>query len=144
MNKTVDDYFIVREKDVPAIVNFLDDKIYEFNGAMTTRKDASLFAYTVRDTDTTIIAGITGWTWAGACEITLFWIEERWRGFGIGTKLLGAAEMEAKNKECSKVLVRSYNFQAPFFYQKFGYRVEHILEDFPEGYKAYTLVKDLK
>jgi ribosomal protein S18 acetylase RimI-like enzyme len=57
--------------------------------------------------------------------------------------LLEAAEVEAKSKGCLTILVRSYSFQAPQFYERHGYKIEHILNGFPEGYSYYILQKGL-
>ena len=57
--------------------------------------------------------------------------------------LLEAAEVEAKSKRCRTILVKSYSFQAPHFYERYGYKKEHILNGFPEGYNYYTLVKKI-
>jgi hypothetical protein len=60
---------------------------------------------------------------------------------GIGKMLLEAAETEAKSKGCVSILVRSYSFQAPHFYERYGYEVQHIVNGFPNGYNYYILLK---
>ena len=35
-------------------------------------------------------------------------------------------------------------FQAKPFYEKLGYKVVHEMDDYPKGYKCYTLFKELK
>jgi len=54
---------------------------------------------------------------------------------------LKAAEEEAKNKNCSIILIKTYEFQAPGFYEKNGYKIQQLIEDFPKGYKYFTLTK---
>jgi len=78
-----------------------------------------------------------------ACEITQLWVGEHARNQGIGTMLLEAAEEEAKSKVCVTILVKSYSFQAPQFYERNGYRIEHILDGFPEERAHYTLTKSI-
>jgi len=130
-------------KDPLQIVNLLEDRIYEFNSKKIMKYDGSLFAKTVNDEHGTLVAGIAGWTWAGICEITELWVDENVRKNGIGKKLLEAAEREAKSKGCFTILVRSFSFQAPHFYERYGYRIEHILSNFPDGYNYYFLKKQL-
>jgi GNAT superfamily N-acetyltransferase len=124
-------------------VRFLEDMIYEHNASKTNRKNGKLFSKLIYDPGKKIIAGITGWTWAGACEITLLWVKEEYTRKGFGKILLKAAEAEAKKEKCKTILLRSYSFQAPLFYQKFGYKVEFETKDFPDGHSYFCLIKRL-
>ncbi len=136
-----EEYSVQNAKDTQAVVNILEDKIFEFNSRTTNKLDGNLFAKIVQDGHGAIVAGIAGWTWAGACEITYLWVEEGLRNKGIGKKLLLAAEQEAKQKNCGTILIRSYSFQAPLFYERNGFKVAHIIEGFPPGYDYYTVIK---
>ena len=122
-------------------IQFLDDKVYEFNAAAINKYDGNLFTRIIRDQNNDIIAGISGWTWAMVSEITLLWVKEEYRNNGLGKILLKAAEEEIIKKGCTTILLRSYSFQAPLFYEKNGYKTVYILDDFPNGYKHYNLVK---
>jgi len=124
-------------------IQFLDDRIYEHNAAQTNKDDGKLFSKFIYDSEKNIVAGITGWTWAGACEITLFWVRYDHRNKGYGESLLNAAEAEAKNEKCKSIFLRTYSFQAPGFYQKLGYSVEHEIKDFPYGHSSFCLIKRL-
>jgi len=134
------EYKIETPSNHQQIIQFLDDRIYEFNSKIINRLDGQLFSKIISEKEE-IIAGIAGWIWANACEITLLWVKEEYRQKGLGEKLLRAAEEEAIDANCSVILIRSYMFQAPFFYEKQGYKTEHIIEDFPKGQKYYTLIK---
>jgi GNAT superfamily N-acetyltransferase len=123
------------------VIQFLEDKIYEFNSSTINKYEGTLFTKIIRDRNSNIIAGISGWTWAMVSEITLLWVEEEYRKNGIGKALLKAAEDEIIKKACTTILLRSYSFQAPSFYEKNGYKTVYILDDFPGGYKHYNLVK---
>ena len=48
---------------------FLDDRIYEFNASATGISDGRSMAFTVRDSESEIIAALSGHTWRGTCEI---------------------------------------------------------------------------
>ena len=123
------------------VIQLLEDRIYEHNSTETHDDDGCLFSTVVRNEDSDIIAGIAGWTWAGICEITQLWVDKEVRNMGIGKILLEAAEFEARNKGCLNILVRTYSFQAPYFYQKYGYRIEHVLKAFPKAYDYFILLK---
>jgi ribosomal protein S18 acetylase RimI-like enzyme len=122
---------------------FLEDRIYEHNAAQTNRHDGELFSNWMYDSGKSIVAGIIGWTWAGACEITLFWVKQEYRNKGYGEILLKAAEAEAKKKKCKAIILRTYSFQAPGFYQKYGYTVECETKSFPDGFNYFYLMKRL-
>jgi len=123
------------------IMKFLEDKIYEHNSSAINKSDGAFFSRIVRDENDEIIAGIAGWTWASACKITQLWVGENARKNRIGTLLLMAAETEAKSKGCLTIMVESYSFQAPHFYERHGYKITHMLNDFPPGYDYYILSK---
>jgi len=125
------------------VIQFLEEKIYEFNSTRIDKHDGDYFTRIIRDGSNSIIAGIAGWTWAGICEITQLWVTESKRKNGMARILLEAAEGEAKSKQCFTIMVRSYSFQAPRFYEKNGYKIEHVLDSFPGGYKYYILTKKI-
>jgi len=125
-------------------VQFLEDRIYEHNSSTIKKYDGSPFSKIIRGPKREIIAGISGWTWATACEISALWVKEEYRNRQLGTRLLASAEEEAIRNKCTVIIVKSYSFQAPFFYQKYGYEIAHIMDDFPKGYRYYTLTKALK
>jgi GNAT superfamily N-acetyltransferase len=137
------EYEIEIGRDSQHLINVLEDKIYEFNSRAIDRHDGSLFTRVVRDENGNIVAGLAGWTWADACEITHLWISTELRNKGIGTKLLRAAEEEAKSKNCNVILVKTYGFQAPRFYEINDYKIQQVIEDFPKGYRYFTLSKTI-
>lgn len=135
------DLRVEQTEDAERVSSFLEDRLYEHNSSAIGKDDGRLFSRVVRDASGSIVAGIAGWTWAGACEVTQFWVSQSVRNKGIGTMLLQAAEEEARARNCTRVLVKTYSFQAPTFYQKHGYSVQHVIADFPEGHRYFTLMK---
>ena len=127
----------------PKDVSFLEDRINEFNIAATGFDDGELLSIFVRDEKGEITAGIYGWTWGGACEIRSLWVHENLRGQGIGRDLLARAEAEALRRGCRQIVLDTHSFQAPDFYQKYGYRVIGIHDDYPRGHQIYYLEKKL-
>ncbi len=123
---------------------FLDDRLYEFNSSQTGKDDGELFGVFIRDESREILAGLSGWTWAQACEIREVWVQPAWRRQGYGRRLLEAAEGEARSRGCRVILLSSYSFQAPAFYQKLGYELAWQLDDFPPGHRYCFLVKRLR
>ena len=77
-------------------VRFLEDRLYEYNVEKTGADDGQWLAYFFRIAQQTIYAGLEGWTWCASCHIRTVWVHKDLRGQGIGTKLLQAAEQEAR------------------------------------------------
>ncbi len=86
--------------------------------APTHRRELTLKAH---DADGRLVAGLSGWTWGTCAAISMVWVREDQRGEGWGTRLMAAAEDEARNRGCERAAVSSFTFQAPGFYQRLGY-----------------------
>ena len=125
----------------PDDLQFLEDRLYEYNSRQVGRQDGQSFAFFIRNDRQEVLAGLSGWTWADACEILSLWVHPDWRGQGYGRELLAAAEQEAQARGCQVILITSYSFQAPAFYQKCGYELAWQLNDFPPGHTHCILVK---
>src|ERR1700759_5045032 len=80
------------------VIELLEDKLYAHNAKKLARDDGRLFSMIVKSENNDILAGIAGWTWAGACEITQLWVDEAVRKEGLGKRLLKAAEEEAQSQ----------------------------------------------
>ncbi len=122
---------------------FLDDQINAYNVEQTGIRDGTLVACFVRDNAHQILAGIYGWTWGGCCEIRYLWVHPDLRGRGLGRRLLLAAEQEARSRGCTQVVLDTHSFQAPGFYERLGYVVFGIVQDYPYHHQKIYLKKSL-
>ena len=131
--------------DAPAVQDAiaLEDRIYEFNVAATGFDDGRYLSVLLKHDDGTIYAGLHGHTWAGICEIKTLWIAESERGKGLGTRLLAAAEEEARQRGCRVMHLASFTFQAPGFYARHGFEQFARLEDLPAGHANVFMLKRL-
>ena len=125
-------------------VRFLEDRLYDYGVEQTGVDDGQWLAIFLRDDQQTIQAGLKGWTWCGSCYIQTVWVHHTLRGQGIGTQLLQAAEQEARRRGCQQMILTSYSFQAPGFYQKLGFEVFAVLDEHPRGHRDYYLHKWLR
>lgn len=66
------------------------------------------------------------------------------RGQGYGTKLMAAAEAEARRRGCRDAYLDTFSFQARPFYERCGYEVFGTLEDFPTGHQRFVMRKSLQ
>jgi GNAT superfamily N-acetyltransferase len=127
----------------PEDVRYLADRLYDYNVEHTGRDDGQWLAIFSRDEKDRIVAGLHGWTWVGWLKVNYLWVSPDERRRGRGREMLLMAETEARKRGCCRAMLYTYSFQAPDFYQKFGYRIITSIEGFPEGHRQHTLVKDL-
>jgi GNAT superfamily N-acetyltransferase len=127
----------------PEQLAFLDDRIYEYNVAATGIGDGRWLGVFVRDESGAVLAGLSGTTWGACCKVRDVWVREDLRLRGMGTRLLDAAEDEARRRGCKQVLLSSHSFQAPDFYRKRGFEVFAVIEDDPIGHREIYLRKRL-
>jgi GNAT superfamily N-acetyltransferase len=125
-------------------VQFLDQRINDFNFAATGITDGRLLSLVLRDEQGSIVAGLYGWTWGGCLDIKYLWVPEALRGRGHGTRLLEAAEQEALVRGCTQALLDTHSFQAPAFYQRLGYTIFGVIDNYPVGHAKYYLKKQLR
>ena len=100
----------------------------------------------LRDASGAIVGGLLGDTYFGWLSINILWIDDHYRGQRYGERLIGMAEDEARRRGCTHANLDTISFQAPAFYEKLGYRVYGVLEDFPVGndHRRHYLTKDLE
>lgn len=126
-----------------SVDRFLAGRIYEFNVAATGRSDGESFAACRRDGSGSVVAGVSGYTWAGCCHVSHLWVCEPMRRQGLGRELLLATEARARGKGCAIVVVSSHTFQSPAFYEKLGYVAQASIADHPVGHANIVFAKRL-
>jgi GNAT superfamily N-acetyltransferase len=126
----------------PEDILYLEDRVYEFNADATGITDGNWLAFVVRDRGR-IVAGICGATWGGTFEVRQFWVDAGRRRRGVGTKLFHAAECEALRRGCTQIVLMTFSFQAPGFYQRRGFEVVAAVEGHPRGHRNLLMHKRL-
>lgn len=89
-----------------------------------------------------VVGIITGHSFYKEVHIGDLMVNEEYRNKHIGTELVKAVENHFKNKDFENINLATYEFQAPEFYKKCGFKVEFIREN-KENSKLnkYFLVK---
>src|SRR5262249_56884652 len=94
----------------PEDARFLADQLYLYNVEKTGFDDGQWLAFFVRDADGAIAAGLHGWTWGSVGKVQTLWVREDLRRRGYGTRLLAAAEPEAKARGGTRLILDTYGF----------------------------------
>lgn len=124
-------------------IEYLENRLYEFNMATTGITDGRGLGVFLRDAMQTIIAGAAGHTWGDTCELRQVWVSEPLRQQGTGRELLAEAEAEAVRRGCTQILLTTHSFQPPKFYEKLGFTTISEVPEYPRGYSQVVLRKYL-
>ena len=122
----------------------LDAELSDFNLTTSGVHVRSEFTVKIEDDAGDLVAGLSGWTWGTCAGISLVWVREDRRTQGAGSRLLAAAERVARERGCHQVVVSSFTFQAPGFYERHGFVETGRTEGLPiEGAADVHLAKRL-
>jgi GNAT superfamily N-acetyltransferase len=134
---------VIGDTATDAEVAELRDAIHEFNFATTGYRDGRSLSCFLRDDDDALVAGIDGFTWGGYARVDYLWVTESLRGQGLGTRLLDAAEEEARRRGCGTIVLDTHSFQAPDLYRSRGYTEIGTTVDTPRGFSQTLFQKAL-
>lgn len=132
---------LLEEAQCQVLESLLVDRIYEFNSQATGYFDGKLIGGSILNEAGEVIAGFTGHTWGGCCDISHVWVDERYRGHGYGKALLQSAEAEALRRGCVQVVLITHSFQAPGFYERLGYERKYAIEGRPQDHSDIVYIK---
>ena len=126
----------------PGEIDALEDRLYEVNSGRTGFHDAAGLGFVAEDGGE-LIGAVAGYSWGGICELRQVWVAETARGRGLGRALMEAALAEAARRGCAYVFLASFDFQAPLFYARLGFREVARIADKPLGHTEYVMRRDL-
>ena len=121
----------------------IGDLIRSYNRSKRETAESEPLNLYVEDEHGQLLAGLVAETFGNWLEIEYLFVKEELRGQGIGSQLLQQAESEAKKRNCRFAFVNTYQFQAPAFYQKYGYKEVFTLKDYPYTGQRHYYQKDL-
>ncbi|KYG95944.1 GNAT family N-acetyltransferase [Paenibacillus jamilae] len=122
------------------------NKLIEFNAKYVPADIRTRYEeinLTLKDEDGQVMGGLLSvlcWNWV---EVDILWVDQRYRGKGYGSQLLGEIEQIARDKGCNFIQLNTFTFQAPKFYEKQGYEVVGVMDDAPRGFKHYYYKKSI-
>lgn len=101
------------------------------------------YALAVRDEAGAIVGGLVGERRMDWLHVDLLWVDESQRHRGWGSKLLAAAESDARALGLTHIHLSTWAFQAPDFYRRQGFSEFGRLPNHPAGYDNFYFVKVL-
>lgn len=126
------------ERAAREIARALADHVADFGP-----RDERPVSLVVRDGDGKLAGGLNGashWRWL---YIRHFWIAPERRRGGLGQKLLAAAEVEARARDCVGLYLDTFDATAESFYRRCGFARFGVIEGFPPGHVRRFLRKTL-
>ena len=137
----IEEPHILRSTDEES--HYVRNKLIEFNSQHVPDGRYEEWNLCIKNDRDNVIAGLNSaicWNWM---EIDILWVHGDYRRQGYGKRLLEEAERAARTKSCAFIKLNTFSFQAPGFYEKYGYHVMATIEDAPQGNKHYYLLKEL-
>jgi GNAT superfamily N-acetyltransferase len=137
-------YHLVVEDDPDARdLALLEEKLAAAAVAAVGLGEEEDFGIFARDDDGRIVAGASGSTWGGCCQIHTLWVDGPQRGHGLARELMAQAEATARRRGCRLVMGLTYDVLTRDFYDRLGYRTVGIIENCPAGTATRWYCKDL-
>ena len=120
----------------------LEAAITAYNRPFAGERDYRQFGLVLRDPDG---GAIVGGLWAkpewGLLFVETLFLPDQLRGSGIGTRLMREAEVVARDRGYAGVFLDTFSFQARPFYERLGYSVFTLIEDYPPGHRRFLMAK---
>lgn len=114
-----------------------------YNLARIEDKNSLDLGIFLRDKAGDLQAGLIGDTHGNWLFVKYLWVSEELRGQGIGRQMLLQAESTAKERGCKYAFLDTFDFQAPAFYQKYGYEQVFVLDEYPLTGRRHYFTKKL-
>jgi ribosomal protein S18 acetylase RimI-like enzyme len=136
---------LVLEPDAgQSVRNYLDERLNAHNIAATGISAYCDLAILLKDDGDEILGGLLAETWGDWLHIKVLWVAEEVRAVGHGRQMMAMAERYAAERGYRNAYLSTFSFQARPFYEKLGYKVFSVLEDFPPGHAKYYMRKRLE
>ena len=129
----------IQEQDKVEILQGL----IEYNLARIEDKNPKDLGIYFEDSEGKKLAGLVGDTHGNWLTINYLWVSKELRGQHIGSSMLEQAEKIAIERGCNYAFLDTFDFQAPEFYKKHGYKEVFTLEKYPLTGKRHYYTKEI-
>ncbi len=134
---------LVFDPHSPAADAYVRNRLSMFNASATGRSDFYPVNIFLKGEKDEILGGLLGYLWSDWLYVAILWVDDALRGQGHAIHLMDAAEDYARQRGCHSASLDTHSFQARPFYEKRGYEVFGVLDDYPKGHKKFFLKKKL-
>jgi ribosomal protein S18 acetylase RimI-like enzyme len=124
-----------------ADLGVLERGLFQFEENRLGSPEHAHFAILLRDETGQVQGGIDGHIMWKRLFIKTAWVAAPLRGQGIGTKLMLAAEREARARHCRCLWLTALGDHACHFYERLDYKKFGELVDYVKGQSLYSLQK---
>ena len=128
------------QAEIGVILEGLGANILKNLGEVELGKSIRIF---IRDQEDKVVGGIVGDIFSNWVYISLLWVTESLRNQGYGTQLVRLLESEAIKLGCNSAHLDTYSFESRPLYERLGYELFAVLEDYPTGYSKYFMKTNL-
>jgi ribosomal protein S18 acetylase RimI-like enzyme len=127
----------------PAEVGIVERGLFLFEENRLGSPEHAQFAIFLRDELGQVQGGVDGHVMWRRLFIKTLWISESLRRQGLGTRLMHAAEEEARRRQCLSLWLTALGDRALRFYLRLDYTVFGVLEDYVKDQSLYSLQKKI-
>jgi ribosomal protein S18 acetylase RimI-like enzyme len=127
----------------PADTRVVDAGLGAANAAGASLADVRPLACFARTPAGAIIGGAVGRTWGECCELQQLWVDPAHRRQGVGRELVRNFAAGARTRQCRRLYLETFSFQAPAFYRALGFSVALEIRGFTADTSKFTLLCEL-
>jgi ribosomal protein S18 acetylase RimI-like enzyme len=124
------------------IAEFLDTAIKAWSDRITGPARRQWYSYAARTSEGVICGGVACYIYRDVLLIDTLWLDDAYRGQGLGTQLMDKAEARGQAEGCAFAFLDTMNWQARPFYEKRGYHVFHEFQMEGGKYTRFYMRKD--
>jgi ribosomal protein S18 acetylase RimI-like enzyme len=136
--------YTLKPEPAPEERYLIIDPLIAYNDAQVGPRNRKEFALSVRSEMGEFVGGLLGFTHFNHFFIGALHVDQRFRKEGIGRELMKRAEALALKQGCDVIYLDTFDYQAPRFYEKLGFKVFGKLEDYPPGHQRFYLMKRIR
>jgi len=122
----------------------LGRRLREFNyGIIGKYAEGQNVWLNAKDAQGNLLGGFRGEIFFGWLFVNHLFVEEQERRKGIGRHLLAEGEAHARKLGARRARLETFDWQAPAFYLKHGYREFTRLPNYYQSHSLYLMIKEL-
>ncbi len=130
------------KKPIPNYDNKVRKELKKIRKSLDFSTEVVDLQYVVLDGDK-FIGGIYGNFQYEYLFINILFVDKKYRGRRIASTLMELIESESARRGVKNIYLTTFEFQALGLYKKRGYKVVMVIEDYPKGFKEYTVYKHI-